>query len=163
NVTTFDVRRHQQAFRSTTVFLGNYQVLGYVNQTTGQVTGVRGLQCRICQTLTSTVGGDEVLEYVQAFTEVRSDRRFDDGAIRLGHQAPHTGQLTNLCRGTPGTGISHHVNRVERLLHQVFAVFALHRLAIGANNLLFGQTFHHRLGHFVVSAGPDVDNLVVLL
>src|SRR5690554_2080305 len=163
NVTTFDVRRHQQAFRSTTVFLGNYQVLGYVNQTTGQVTGVRGLQCRICQTLTSTVGRDKVLEYVQTFTEVRSDRRFDDGAIRLGHQAPHTGQLSTLCRGTPGTGIIHHVNRVERLLHQVLAVFALNGLAVSTDNLLFGQALHHRLGHFVVGAGPNVDHLVVLL
>jgi hypothetical protein len=43
-----------------------------------------------------TVGGDEVLQYVQAFAEVRGDRRFDDRAVRLGHQTAHTGQLTDL-------------------------------------------------------------------
>ena len=62
---------------------GNHQVLRHVNQTTSQVTGVRRFQCGIRQTFTSTVGGDEVLEYVQTFTEVRGDWRFDDGAIRF--------------------------------------------------------------------------------
>src|SRR5690606_36804833 len=87
DVAAFDVRGHQQAVLGAAVDLGHHQVLGHVDQTTGQVTGVRGFQCGIRQTLTSTVGGDEVLQYVQTFAEVRGDRGLDDGAVRLGHQA----------------------------------------------------------------------------
>ena len=32
------------------------------------------------------VGGDKVLQYGQTFAEVRGNRRFDNGTIRLGHQ-----------------------------------------------------------------------------
>src|SRR5690606_14600874 len=87
DVPALDVRSQQQALLGAAIPLVHHQILCHVNQTTSQVTGVRGLQCGIRQTLTSTVGGDEVLEYVQSFTEVRGDRRFDDGAVRLGHQA----------------------------------------------------------------------------
>ena len=78
DVTAFDQRRHQQAFLGATVFLGDHQILGHVHQTAGQVTGVGGFQCRVRETLTGTVGGDEVLEYVQTLTEVTGDRRLDD-------------------------------------------------------------------------------------
>ena len=57
--------------------------------------------------------GDEVLQHVQAFTEVGRDRRFDDFAGGLGHQTAHTGKLANLLFGTAGTGIGHDVNRVQ--------------------------------------------------
>src|SRR5476651_2702193 len=90
-VTAFNVRCHYQTVFSATVDFGNHQILRHVYQTTGQVTGVRGFQRGIRQTLTSTVSRDEVLKYAQAFTEVRSDRCFNDGAVRLGHQATHTG------------------------------------------------------------------------
>ncbi|CRR36469.1 hypothetical protein PAERUG_P54_1_London_24_VIM_2_04_13_02269 [Pseudomonas aeruginosa] len=155
HVAAFDVRRHQQAVLGTAIDLGHYQILGHVDQTTGQVTGVRGLQRGIRQTLTSTVGGDEVLEYVQAFTEVRGDRGLDDRAVRLGHQATHTCQLTDLGRGAPRTRVSHHVHGVEGLLVDF--------LALAIDDLLFREVGHHRLGHFVVGLRPQVDHLVVLL
>src|SRR5690606_37598421 len=155
HVAAFDVRSHDQALFGAAVDLGHHQVLSHVNQTTGQITGVRGLQCGIRQTFTSTVGGDEVLQNRQTFAEVRGDRRFDDGAVRLGHQTTHTGQLTDLGGATTSTGVRHHVHGVERLL--------LDGLAFAINNRLFREVGHHRLGHFVVGLGPEVDHLVVLL
>src|SRR5690606_4400312 len=155
NIATFDMRRHVQALLGAAVGLGHNQILRNVNQTASQVTGVGGLQCGIRQTLTSTVGGDEVLEYVQTFTEVRGNRRLDDGAVRLGHQATHTGQLTDLGSRTTGARVSHHEHGVEGVL--------LDFLALAIDNLLFRQVGHHRLGHFVVGLGPKVNHLVVLL
>src|SRR5690606_16986147 len=155
HVATFNVRGHVQALLGAAVDLGHNQILRNVHQTTGQVPGVRSLQRGIRQTLTSAVSGDEVLEYVQAFTEVRGNWRLDDGAVRLGHQATHTGKLTNLGCGTPRTGVGHHVHGVEGIL--------LDFLALAVDDLLFREVGHHRLGHFIVGLGPEVDHLVVLL
>ena len=94
----------------------NYQILRHIHQTSGQVTRVSCLQGGIGKTLTGTVGGDKVLKYVQTFTEVGDDRRFDDRAIGFRHQTPHTTQLTHLRHTTPGTGVGHHIDRVERFL-----------------------------------------------
>src|SRR5690606_9506128 len=116
-------------------------------QTTGQVTGVGCLECRIRQTLTSTVGRDEVLQYVQTFTEVGNDRRLDDRAIRLGHQATHTGQLTDLSGTTTSAGVGHDEDAVERVLFNL--------VAITIDHTLLGDTGHHRLGDLVVGTCPD--------
>ncbi len=86
HVTTLDDRLHQQTVLGAAIHLGNHQVLGHVHQATGQITGVGCLQRGIRQALTGTVGGNEVLQYIQAFAEVRRDRRLDDRAVRLGHQ-----------------------------------------------------------------------------
>src|SRR5690554_166115 len=155
HVSAFDVRGHDQALIGTAIHLGHHQVLGHVDQTTGQVTGVRGLQCGIRQTLTRTVGGDEVLQNRQTFAEVRGDRGLDDRAVRLGHQAAHAGQLADLGRATTRTGVRHHVHGVEGLLQDLFA--------LAVDDLVLGQVGHHRLGHFVVGLGPEVDHLVVFL
>ena len=153
NVTTLDNRSHHDTFMGTTIVFGNHQVLRHVNQTTSQVTGVRRFQCGIRQTFTSTVGGDEVLEYVQTFTEVRGDWRFDDGAIRLRHQTTHTSKLTNLCRRTTRTGVGHHVDAVEGNL--------LLFLTVTVNNGFSLQVIHHRFGYTIVRRSPDIDNFVV--
>src|SRR5690606_18160446 len=94
--TAFEQRLHRETAGRAAIDFGDDQVLRHVHQTTRQVTRVGRLQCRIGQTLTSPVGRDEVLEYVQAFTEVCGNGRLDDRAVRLGHQAAHTGKLTNL-------------------------------------------------------------------
>src|SRR3546814_17111280 len=88
------------------VFRGDDHVLRNVHQATREVTGVRGLQRGIGQALAGAVRRDEVLQNVEAFTEVRGDRRLDDRAVRLGHQATHAGELTNLRLATtpPGVG-----------------------------------------------------------
>jgi hypothetical protein len=62
------------------------------------------------------VRGDEVLHHGEAFAEVRRDRGFDDVARRLGHQAAHGGELTNLGLRTTGLGRVHQVDAGEALL-----------------------------------------------
>ena len=97
---------------------------------------------------------DEVLQHVQAFAEVRGNRRFDDRAIRLGHQTAHTGQLADLSSRTASTRVGHHVDGVERLLLDFFAM--------AVDGLLFAELVHH-LGHSVTRFAPDVDHFVVTL
>ena len=92
----------------TAVRLTDDQILGYVYQTSGQVTRVSGTQSRIGQTLTGSMGGDEVLQYVQTFTEVGLDRKLDGMTGGIGHQSSHTGQLLDLLIRASGTGVSHH-------------------------------------------------------
>ena len=127
------------------------RVLRHVDETTGQVTRVRGLQRRVRETLTGTVGGVEVLENVQAFLEVGRDRGLDDRAVRTRHQAAHAGKLLHLRRRTAGARVAHHVDRVDRLLTAGLLV-DLHRR----------DALHHLFGDLVTALGPGVDHLVVL-
>ena len=76
--------------------LRNHHVLGNVYKTARQITGVSCFQCGIRETLSSTVGRYKVLIHRKAFAEVRDNRRFDDAAVRLGHQTTHASQLPNL-------------------------------------------------------------------
>ncbi len=99
------------------------------------------------------MGRDEVLEYVQTFTEVRGDRRFDNGAIRLRHQTTHTRQLTNLCRRTTRTGVGHHIDAIKGNLLLFFAVTVDNGFGL--------QVVHHRLGYAIVRRGPDIDDFVI--
>ena len=61
------------------------------------------------------MGRVEVLEHGQAFLKVGNDRRLNDFTRRLGHQTTHTGKLLHLGRRTTGTGMSHHIDRVDFL------------------------------------------------
>ena len=155
HVAAFHDRGHGQAVAGAAVGLGDHHVLCHVDQAAGQVTGVRGLQRGIRQALTGAVGRDEVLLDVQAFAEVRGDRRLDDRAVGLGHQAAHAGQLADLRLRTTRAGVGHDVDRVHRLL--------VDGLALGVGHLLGADRIHHRLGHALVGARPDVDHLVVAL
>ena len=60
-------------------------VVRHVDQTAGEITRVRRLECGVGETLTRTVSRDEVLEHREAFAEVRGDGRFDDLALSLIH------------------------------------------------------------------------------
>ena len=153
HIAAFNHRLNFKAARRAAVFFVDDYVLRDVHQTTGEVTGVRRFQRGIGQAFARAVGGDEVLQDVQAFAEVRGNRRFDDRAIRLGHQATHPGELTNLCRRTPRAGIRHHVDRVEGFLLDGFAV--------AVDHVFLAQVVHHRLRQFFVGARPDIDDLVV--
>src|SRR5690606_24166457 len=150
-----DDRSHAQPLVSAAVVLGDDEILRHVDQATGQITRVRSFQGSIGQAFTRAVRRDEVLEYVQAFAEVCSDRRFDDRAVGLRHQPAHAGQLTNLRGRAPGARIGIHVHRVERRLTLFLALFIDDRLG--------RQAFHHGLGDQIVGARPNVDDLVVLL
>ncbi len=155
DVATLDDRLHQQTVVGTTVGHSDDHVLRNIDQASGQVTRVGGLECGVGQAFTCTVGRDEVLEDVQTFAEVCGNWRLDDRAIRLGHQATHAGELTNLGRRTTRTGVCHHVDRVERVL--------LHLVAFAVGDALLAELPHHRASHLVVGVRPDVDDLVVAL
>src|SRR3546814_795269 len=101
----FDDRGHGQAVKRAAVVAGDHHVLGDVDQATGQVTGVRGLQRGIREALSGAVGRDEVLQDVQAFAEVRGDRSLDDRAVRTRHQAAHARQLADLRLRTTRAGV----------------------------------------------------------
>ena len=85
---------------------------------------------------------DEVLEYVQTFTEVRSDWGFDDRTVWLSHQTTHTCELTNLSRATTSARVGHHVNRVERILFNLLAIFVSDDIGL--------QVVHHLLSQQLV-------------
>ena len=99
------------------------------------------------------MGRNKVLQYGQAFAEVRGNRRFDNRTIRFRHQATHTGKLLNLRRRTTRTGIRHHIDGVERLL--------VHFFAFAVNHFLGGQIVHHRFGNLIARTAPNIDYFVV--
>src|SRR5487761_2073430 len=155
DLAAFDQRLHRDAVARLAIVLGHDEVLRHVDEAASQVTGVCRLQCRVGEPLARAMGADEVLQHVQAFAEVRRDRRLDDRAIGLGHQAAHACELPDLCRRTARTGVCHHEDRVERIL--------LHRLAVGIGHFHRAELSHHRLGDVVSGSAPDVDDLVVAL
>ena len=95
------------------VLLADDDLLGNIHHSTGQVTGVSGTQSGIGHALTGASGGDEVLQNGQALTEVCLNGDLDGTAGGIGHQATHTGQLTDLSHRTTGAGVCHHVDGVE--------------------------------------------------
>jgi hypothetical protein len=128
------------------IVFGDDAVLGDVDQTARQVARVGGLERRVGQALARAMGRVEVFEDGQPLLEVGDDRRLDDLARGLGHQAAHTGQLLDLGRRTAGARIGHHVYRVDR-----------HALSDRLHLL------HHGVGHGVGALRPGIDDLVVLL
>ena len=138
-------------FSRAAIRLGDDRVLRHVDETTRQIAGVGRLERGVGEALAGAVGRVEVLENVEAFLEVRDDRRLDDLARRLGHQAAHRRELLHLGRRTAGARVAHHVDRVDRLVAAVLVL--LHGRDAG----------HHLLGELVGALRPGVDDLVVLL
>src|SRR5512138_529295 len=155
DIAAFDDRAHRETVRRAAILFCDDEVLRDVDETTGEITRVRGLQRGVGETFTGAVRRDEVLHRVQAFTEVRRDRRLDDRAVRLRHETAHTRELTNLGRATASTGIRHHVDRVERFLRRGFALRVHH--------VFDTELVHHGLRHLIVRTRPNVDDLVVTL
>src|SRR6266404_725076 len=121
-------------------------VLRHVHEAAGQVAGIGRLERRIRQTLPRAVRGDEVLQHVEAFAEVRGDRRFHNLAGRLGHQSAHTGELANLLFRSASAGVRHDVDRVDVALF----VLVLERL-------------EHLVRNAFGDVAPERDDLVVAL
>ena len=155
HVAALDERRHDEAVGGTAVFFRHHQVLRHIHQAPRQVAGVGRFQRRVGQALAGAVGGDEVLVHRQPFAEVGDDRRFDDAAVRAGHQAAHSGELANLRGRAASAGIGIDVHRVEGLLHLF--------LAAAIDDFVFGDALHHGFRHQPFGARPDVHDLVVLL
>ena len=133
----------------TAVLLGDDHIGGDIDETTGQVTGVGGLECRIGESLAGTVGGDEVVEYGETLLEVGQDRILHrlsalTTADRLGHQTTDTGELLDLIGRSTCTGVHHHVDGIEAVL-------------------VLLELLHEHLGDLVIDVGPDVDDLIVTL
>ena len=101
-----------QAVGCTAVLFADDDILRDVNQTAGQVTGVRCTQSGICQALSGATGGNEVFQNVQAFTVVCTNRDLDRLTGGVCNQAAHARELTDLAHGTTSAGIRHHENRV---------------------------------------------------
>ena len=114
DLATLDERHHLHALAGAAVELADDRVLRDVDEAASQVTRVRRLERGVREALTSAVGRDEVLEHRQTFTEVRRDRRLDDLARRLGHQAAHTGELPHLLLRAARARVRHDEDRVER-------------------------------------------------
>ena len=130
------------AERRAAVLLTDDQLLGDVDETTGQVAGVRSPQRRVDEALAGAGRGDEVLEGLETFTEVGLDRPGDHVTTGVGDQAAHAGDLTHLRHVAAGAGADHHVDRVEAL-----------RLELG---------LHRRLD-LGGGIGPDADLLLAPL
>ncbi|MPM87199.1 hypothetical protein SDC9_134293 [bioreactor metagenome] len=56
---------------------------------------------------------DEEFEHREAFAEIRANRDLNDLTARVGHEAAHASELTNLRRAAARAGVSHHVDRVK--------------------------------------------------
>ena len=139
----------QSTERATVLFVDNH-IVRDVNETTGQVTGVGRLHGGVGQTLTGTVGRDEVLQHGHTLLEVRQDGVLNNlvslgtGFLRLGHQTTDTGELLNLVLTTTGTGVKHHKHGVEAL--------------VGLGHLL-----QQDVTDVVVDVSPGIDHLVIAL
>ena len=155
DVTTFNQRCHHKPRHGAALRPRHDEILSHVHQAACQITRVRSLQGRIRQSLTRTMRRNEVLQYVQPFPEIRCNGCFNDGAVRLSHQAAHAGQLPNLSGGAPRTRVGHHIDGIER--------FLLNRLARAVSHGLYAQLVHHRFSDLVIGPRPDIHNLVVAL
>src|SRR5699024_1308002 len=100
------------AAATATAFLPHAHILGEVDETTCQITGVRGFQRGIGKTLTSTVGSGEVFQNRQALTVGGLDRTRNNLTLRVCYQTTDTGNLANLQPVTASTRGDHAVNGV---------------------------------------------------
>src|SRR6202023_2424834 len=71
HVAAFDDGGDGQAVDRAAIDLGEHQVLRHIDQTSREIPGVCRLQGGVGQALASAVSRDEVLQYVQAFPEIR--------------------------------------------------------------------------------------------
>src|SRR5699024_9828824 len=105
--------RYHQAAVGAAVLVTDDDVLGDVDQTTGQVAGVGRLQRSVGQTLASTVGSDEVFQNRQALSVGGLDRPRHDVTLGVGHQATDAGDLADLVPVSSGTGGDRAVDVVQ--------------------------------------------------
>ncbi len=124
-------------------------VLGHVGELAGQVARVGRLRARCRPGPCGHRGSSEKYSSTrQAFAEVGLDRRLDDLARGLGHQAAHAGELADLLDAAAGARLGHQEDRVEVDLAVADVVLEL---------------LHHLGGDLLAGVGPGVEDLVVPL
>ena len=101
-----------RALCAAAVLLADDNILGDIDKSSGEVTGVRGTKCGIGKTFTRTARRDEVFEYIKTFTVVGSDGNLYRLTCRIRDKSAHTGKLTQLAVVASGTGVKHHVDRI---------------------------------------------------
>src|SRR3546814_972707 len=74
---------------------------------------IRRLERRVGKALAGAVRRVKILENSEAFLKVRDNRRFNDLARRLGHQATHARKLLHLRGAAACTGVRHHVDGID--------------------------------------------------
>ncbi len=84
------------AVRSVALLLADDDLLRYIDQTSGEVSGVSRTQSGIGKRFTGASCTHEVFEYLHALTEVRFDRDLHRLTVRSKHRSAHTGELTHL-------------------------------------------------------------------
>src|SRR5665213_2299555 len=131
---------HPDPGRRLAIVDADDDVLGHVHQAAGEVPGVGGAQRRVGQALAGPMGGDEVLEDVEALGEIGLDGQVDDPPRGVGHETAHAGDLADLLCGSTCPRLGHHQDRVEAI-----------------------EGLHGHLGHVVGGLGPDLDRLQVAL
>ena len=94
------------------VVLTDDDILAHIHHAAGQVAGVGGTQSGIGQALTGATGGGEVVQHGHALAEVGLDGDLDGLTGGVGHQAAHTGELTDLLHAAAGAGVGHHEDGV---------------------------------------------------
>ena len=122
---------HDDQTAGAAVVLTHDHVLGDIHQTTGEISRVSGAQGRVHQTLAGAVGGDDVFRDRQTLAEVGADRKVDDLALRVCHQATHAHQLAHLGHVSPGTGVGHHPHRIEWIVLVEVLLDRIHQTLIG--------------------------------
>jgi len=100
NVPPFNQRVHDKTFGSTAIVFSNDEILGDVYETAGQIPRICGLQRCVGKALARAVGRNKVLQNIEPFTEIRRNRCFNNGTVRLCHKSAHARQLPDLRRGT---------------------------------------------------------------
>ncbi len=126
----------------TAVILSDYDVLRYVDQPPGKVSGVGGPKGRVDQAFALAVSGREVLQNGQTFPVVGQNGLLDHFPGRVDHDAPHAAELGNLLHVSAGARLDHNHDRVLGLLVEGFG---------------------HCLCHFGSGVTPQLDDLIVLL
>ena len=89
-ISLFVVNGIRHTVGRSAIDLTNDNILSHVYQTTSQITRVGSTQSRVSQTLTSTMGGNKVLQNRQTLAEVCLNGSVDNLALRVRHQATHT-------------------------------------------------------------------------
>src|SRR5215213_9252780 len=118
----FQVERKVDVAVRAAVLVVHHDILGDVDEATGQVAGVGCTQGRVGLAFPRAVGRGEVLQHRETLHEVALHGLLDDLTLRVRHQAAHACELGEVVVVAAGARVGHHVDRVqapEVVLHRL--------------------------------------------